>query len=93
MKNSTKQKFNETDVQHFYRWLNHGQDEYTEIRIIKWPPPGEVKQFWVQNEKDFIKICKKWSGKRQVYCGLNPRFREGGTNEDVARVIVIPFAL
>ncbi len=82
--------FNEEDARRFYRWLTHQPDEYTEIRIIKWPPPGEVKQFWVQNEKDFIKICKTWSGKRQVYCGLNPRLREGGTNEDVARVIAIP---
>ena len=65
--------FNEGDVRQFYRWLGHRPDEYTEVRIIKWPPLGPVIQRWVQTEDDFVNVCRKWSGKRQVYVGLNPR--------------------
>ena len=83
--------FNEVDVRQFYHWLDHHPDEYTEIRIIEWPPPGKVIQRWVQNEKDFVKLCRKWSGKRQVYAGINPRFQEEGKDEDVRRVTGIPF--
>lgn len=83
--------FNADDARQFYRWLDHHPDEYTELRIISWPPPGKVSQYWVQNEKDFIKLCRKWSGKRQVYTGVNPRFREAGSDEDVHRVTGIPF--
>ena len=90
MKKDTPPVFNEKDARRFYRWLDHHHDEYTEIRIISWPPTGLVIQRWVQNEDDFIQLCRKWSGKRQVYAGVNPRFHKGGANEDVARVIAIP---
>ncbi len=83
-------EFNEEDARHFYRWLGHKEGEFTEIRAIIWPP-GNVAQYWVANEEEFIKTCKKWSGKRQVYAGVNPRKRKGGSAEDVARVTIIPF--
>ncbi|MBW2672038.1 MAG: hypothetical protein JRD89_01315 [Deltaproteobacteria bacterium] len=84
-------RFNEEDARRFYRWLGHRPGEYTEIRIIGWPPPAPVIRRWVQNEDDFIAICREWSGRRQVYAGVNPRKREGGSEEDVARVAAIPF--
>lgn len=82
---------NKKDIQRFYRWLNHQPDEFTELRIIPWPPTGTIERYWVQNERDFIKLCQKWSGKRQVYVGINPRKCEGGEAKDVARVTGIPF--
>ena len=83
--------FNEEDARRFYRWLEHRPNEYTEIRIIAWPSKGPVIQMWVQSEDDFIAICKKWSGKRQCYVGINPRIRKEGSAEDVSRVVAIPF--
>ena len=83
-------EFNEKDASRFYRWLGHKEEEFTEIRAIQWPPKGQPKRIWVQNEKDFIAFCKTWNGKRQVYVGVNPRFQRGGANEDVVRRVAIP---
>jgi len=84
--------FNEDDTRKFYRWLGHKPGEYTEIRIIPWPPgSAPVIQRWVQNEDDLVELCREWSGKRQCYIGVNPRLREGGSTEDISRVVAIPF--
>jgi hypothetical protein len=45
----------------------------------------------VQSETDFVDICRKWSGKRQIYAGLNPRKTKSGKTVDISRVIGIPF--
>lgn len=86
-------KFNEEDIRRFYRWLGHRSDEYTELRIIPWPPgSARVEQYWVQDEKNFIKWCKKWNGRQQIYVGINPRRESGvGEDKDVPRVAAIPF--
>ncbi len=85
-------EFNEEDVRRFYRWLGHKEDEFTEVRIIGWPA-GEVPviQRWVQDEDSFVDLCREWSGKRQCYVGINPRFQRGGENKDVTRRVAIPF--
>lgn len=84
--------FNESGARKFYQWLSHKPSEFTEIRIIAWPPGSAlVIQRWVQNEDAFIELCREWSGKRQCYVGINPRKREGGSKEDVSRVTAIPF--
>lgn len=84
--------FNEGDARKFYKWLGHKPGEYTEIRIIPWPPgSAPVIQRWVQNEDDLVELCREWSGKRQCYIGVNPRLREGGSTEDISRVVAIPF--
>lgn len=85
--------FNETDVRKFYRWLGHRPEEYTEIRAFPWPQSDKIPpiQKFVQNENDFVKICKRLNGKRQIYAGINPRKRRSGSTKDVARVIAIPF--
>jgi len=83
-------KFNEVDVRAFYQWLGHSKGELTEIRAIPWPT-GPVIQKFVQTEEEFVEICKKHSGKKQVYVGLNPRKRQSGSKEDIARVVAVPF--
>jgi len=51
--------FNEGDARKFYKWLGHKTSEYTEIRIIPWPPGlAPVIQRWVQNEDAFIELCR-----------------------------------
>jgi hypothetical protein len=77
--------FNERDVAQFYRWLDHHIDEYTEIRVID-PNGDDAHQFFIQSQETFLEICRRWSGQRHVYAGINPRKREGGTAADVARV-------
>jgi hypothetical protein len=85
--------FNESDARQFYKWLRHGTGEFTEVRVIEWNPEskGRSTQFFVTNEEDFIKVCQTWNGKRQVYAGINPRVREGGTAEDVKHITGFPF--
>ena len=85
--------FNEADARHFYRWLRHRQDEWTEVRVIEWNPDGKgaSTQIYVNNEEDFVSACGVWNGRRQVYAGINPRFRQCGKAEDVKRVTGVPF--
>lgn len=85
--------FNEADARSFYKWLRHSPDEWTEIRAIEWNPEkkGTSTQFFVNNPEDFIKICREWNGKRQVYAGINPRIKKSGKSEDVKRVTGFPF--
>jgi len=62
-------KFNEKDVRAFYRLLNH--KFLTELRFLK---RGHFPAFKiVKNEEDFVKACKIWNGKRNVYAGLRDR--------------------
>ena len=85
--------FNESDARQFYKWLRHGSNEFTEVRVIEWNPEGKgaSTQFFVNNEEDFISVCKEWNGIRQVYAGCNPRCQKSGTAKDVKRVTVFPF--
>ncbi|MBC7327428.1 hypothetical protein H5T87_04860 [bacterium] len=64
--------FNEADVRAFYRLLNHKY--LTELRFLKrgYFPAYAI----VTNEDDFLKKCKVWNGKRNIYAGLRDR-REG----------------
>ncbi len=65
-------KFNEKDVRAFYKLLNH--KFLTELRFLR---RGYFPAFSiVKNEEDFVKKCKIWNGKRNVYAGLRDR-REG----------------
>lgn len=81
----------EENVRKFYRYLGHSSDEWTELRAIAWPPSGSAAQVFINNEEDFVVFCKKWNNKRNVYAGVNPRKRKGGSAEDVSRVTIIPF--
>jgi hypothetical protein len=61
--------FNEKDVRAFYRLLNH--KFLTELRFLK---RGFFPAFSiVKNEEDFVKKCKIWNEKRNVYAGLRDR--------------------
>lgn len=83
----------EENIKTFYEWLGHKPNEWTELRAIEYNPnrKGEVTRDFVNNEEDFVKFCKRWNGERHVYAGLNPRKKRSGSNEDVARIIGIPF--
>ena len=61
--------FNEKDVRLFYRFLNHRF--LTELRFLK---KGHFPVFKiVKSENEFVKVCKQWNGKRNVYAGLRDR--------------------
>jgi hypothetical protein len=65
-------KFNEKDVRAFYNLLNHRF--LTELRFLK---RGYFPAFSiVKSEDEFVKKCKNWNGKRNVYAGLRDR-KEG----------------
>jgi hypothetical protein len=65
-------KFNEEDVRSFYRLLNH--KFLTELRFLR---RGFFPAFSiVKNEDDFVKKCKIWNKKRNVYAGLRDRKRD-----------------
>ena len=83
----------EENIRTFYQWLGHKSDEWTELRAIEYSlsRKGEVTYEFVNNEDDFVIFCKRWNRERHVYAGLNPRKRKSGTNEDVARIVGVPF--
>jgi hypothetical protein len=65
-------KFNEKDVRAFYRLLNHRF--LTELRFLK---RGHFPAFSiVKSEDEFVKKCKVWNGKRNVYAGLRDRRKD-----------------
>ena len=65
-------KFSEKDVRAFYRLLNH--KFLTELRFLR---QGYFPAFSiVKNEEDFVKKCKIWNGKRNVYAGLRDRRKD-----------------
>jgi hypothetical protein len=64
--------FNEKDVRAFYRLLNHRF--LTELRFLK---RGHFPAFSiVKSEDEFVKKCKTWNGKRNVYAGLRDRRKD-----------------
>jgi len=83
----------EKNMRIFYKWLGHNPDEWTELRAIEYTVnrKGVGARDFVNNEDDFVAFCKRWSGTRHVYAGLNPRKRKAGKTEDIARIIGIPF--
>lgn len=88
--------FNEADASPFYKDLRHKPDEWTEIRVIEWKPNAEKDKsstsIFVNNEADFLKVCREWNGIRQVYAGYNPRPNNGDTEDaQIKRLVMIPF--
>jgi tRNA(Ser,Leu) C12 N-acetylase TAN1 len=64
--------FNEKNVRAFYRLLNHRF--LTELRFLK---RGHFPAFSiVKSEDEFVKKCKTWNGKRNVYAGLRERRKD-----------------
>jgi hypothetical protein len=64
--------FNEKDVRAFYHLLNHRF--LTELRFLK---RGHFPAFSiVKSEDEFVKKCKAWNGKRNVYAGLRDRRKD-----------------
>lgn len=79
--------FDKEEVTKFFNFLNHGK--LTEIRVID-PKKGFRGQFWVDNLEDFLALCEKFSGKCNVYVGVNERRIEGGKSEHVSCLSIIP---
>ncbi len=74
---------NTKDIELFYDFLNQKE---TEIRAIN---GTNVIVHNVKNKEDFLKICKQYNGKAQVYAGINERkagLIEAGSAEDVIKL-------
>lgn len=80
-------EFDKKDAERFFNFLNH--EKLTEIRIIH-SKEGLKGQFWVDNLNDFLILCEKFSGKYNVYVGVNERRTKGGKAEHVGRLSIIP---
>lgn len=80
-------EFDEEIVRKFYRFLQH--DNWSEIRCID--PSGQkpVKRFFVDDEEEFVRICKEHDGKYNVYVGIQERSRQAGEAEDVSTIKTI----
>jgi len=80
--------YNEEFVKQTYAFLGHEKE--TEIRIIN--PKAEDKKksiiatFHVKSEKDFLRVCKEYSGKYNVYVGINERIPNGTLSKEVIKV-------
>ncbi len=78
----------EKTVRKTYHFLiRRGQT--AEIRAIDPRGIEPPVQAWLDSEEDFIKTCREWDGKRNVYVGINARARKGGTRENVDEVTAI----
>lgn len=81
-------RFREEDVRLFYRLLDHRY--LTELRFLR---RGSYPVFKiVDNEEDFVIVCKKWNGKRNIYAGLRDRrqgLRKCATMADIIGVKII----
>jgi len=87
--------FNEEHVRRFYQFLGH-KGSWTEIRAFHpSPKKNDPRIKFVDNEDGFVKFCKEYSGKRDIYAGVNPRRNEkesgGGSYHDVEEIRWIPF--
>ncbi|MBA7624266.1 hypothetical protein ES703_31673 [subsurface metagenome] len=80
---------NENTVKACYRFLAHQGRGLTELRAIEPRGVEPPVQAWVDGEGAFVEFCKRWEGKRQIYVGINPRARKGGTREDIDEVTTI----
>ena len=67
--------FNETDIRNTYKFLAH--DKQTEMRLIN-PKTYARKVIHVDNEEDFVRVCKEHNGQYNIYAGINER-SIGGT--------------
>lgn len=73
---------NEQDVRACYRFLSH--EKQTEIRLIDPNLKQVPKQVFVSSENEFVKTCKQYNGKYNVYVGINEREH----NQDDAKHVV-----
>jgi len=80
-------KFDENQAKIFYKFLNH--KGLTEIRAIH-PIEGLKGQHFVDDLQDFLEVCQRFSGKCNVYAGVNERKTQSGKSEDVTKLSVIP---
>jgi len=83
----------EKDVLKSFQLLGHRhkEGEWTELRIIDTNHKQVKTQVWVNNEEDYLKVCREWNGRANIYHGLNPRIKQGGgSSVDVKRITIIP---
>lgn len=68
----------------FYNLLGHTDLGYTELRIIDVNNKKVIDNIFVDNVDNFIGVCKKYSGKYNVYAGRLPRpSKEQGNNKNI----------
>jgi putative DNA primase/helicase len=82
--------FNEEDVRKTYKLLNHENE--TEIRVIDTNDKTEnrfIESFFVKNEDDFVKVCREFNGRYNIYAGINERIHCGTKKEHVTSVKTI----
>jgi len=76
--------FSEDTVRQVFKFLAH--EIWTEIRVINPNRDEDPKQFFIAEEDEFVKICRQWSGKRNIYVGINDRKVKSGKGKDVHSV-------
>lgn len=69
--------FIEKDVRDFYNML--GLKQY-DVRIVKGPVASHV---FLYNENDFVRLCIRYNGVRNIYVGINERCDKGTKAEHV----------
>ena len=80
---------NERDVRLTYRFLGHEKE--TELRIIDPTKKEAPVSYWVTDEDEFVDICRKWDGQRNIYAGINERSHQGTRCDEVIHINAIVF--
>lgn len=62
---------NYNDIKKHFKLLGHEGSGLSEMTVIF--PSGEIRTAYAGDINDFISFCKRFSGKGNVYAGINPR--------------------
>jgi hypothetical protein len=65
--------FNEDTVRKFFRRLNHPDYGLTELVIYSPQTNKLLASGFFKEESAFVKCCRQWDGKANIYAGRNPR--------------------
>lgn len=80
-------RFNEEEVRKCYKFLAHEKE--TEIRLICPKRKNPPKSIFVNSEEEFVKSCKDFNEKYNIYAGINERKPNGTEKKDVISVKTI----
>ena len=80
---SRETEFNEEAVRAYFKLLGHTKQ--TEVRVID-PKTKESKSYHVSSEDEFVEVCRKYNGLRNIYAGVHERIEGGTKKKDVVSV-------
>jgi len=79
-------RFVRGDAERFVQRLGYPGREFCELRLID-PASANVRQHFCRSVSEAITLADDASARLNVYVGACPRFRRGGTKDDISTVV------